>query len=107
MSELSAKSLDDDFNVGQVLQCIETVGIDNNLKDSTYRVVVKDGHDWNDNPCLVVYNPECCDVCKNYWGFICTLVEMIGICDGRVKVIGDYETNPELIPKKQTHGNRE
>jgi hypothetical protein len=85
------------YEVGQILEFTERVGLKGECKDSVWRGVLKDGIDDRGNPCLVVYNPNCCDICKNSFGAIASLGEMLGVCDGRVTLIGNHNTNPELL----------
>lgn len=41
---------------------------------------------------FVIYNPNCCDVCKNHSGCIANLDEF-----GEYQIIGNIYENPELI----------
>lgn len=45
---------------------------------------------------FVVYNPNCCDTCKNHYGCISDLSEAI-MCDKSATVIGNIYENPELL----------
>ena len=44
----------------------------------------------------VVYNPNCCEICRTSFGSICGVDEILG----EFEIIGNMETNPELLTKK-------
>lgn len=48
---------------------------------------------------FVVYNPNCCDICKNSFGCISDLGECLAI-SSCAEIIGNIYKNPELLNKK-------
>jgi len=55
---------------------------------------------WENTVCFksgafCLYNPDCCDTCKNGFGITCTLMEARYY--GELEIIGNIYENPELI----------
>lgn len=67
-----------------------------------YEKINDEVKDWNNvvcfkSGCFSLYNPDCCEQCKNGLGITCTLNEAFYL--GDIEVIGNIYDNPELLKK--------